>query len=1464
MRRRARLLPYLAVLLLVLIALLAFLRSGPMAKHIRNAIVNELASQTGRKVSVGEVSVGLTGTVTLHDLEIKEADGTPLLRCPETAASVGGMGALLRGNTAELQVNSITLSGPEITLTRGASGELNVADLLKPKPGKKPFRGAVQVEKGKVTFVDQTRGGAATTLENVTASLRQDDSGKAQWRLRGEGAAGAFDALNVSGSSDGKGGLKATGSVKGLDLAHAMERLPEVGALSIAAGRGEVMAELTTDPGASPEDRLSYQIELEAAGAEISFPWLRRPVKRVAGKARLVNGDLELEGVTGTVAEAPVEVNGKISNLSSPELALDISASGIRVKQVEELLPNIYVPAALLLPAPVRIEARAEGPASEVVVSGRAETKVIKFRLVPWNEAVAKFRYSQGHLNVTGLSAHGSPRRVEGDMSLAWGKGQPQAEARLHLTQVPMDTLSQMLGLPATPLKGLAAVEAELNLGGRSPEMAGTVTVQEAAWAGLPLGRVRVRFRYRDGRLELQEGWFSGPSGSGTFSGKVVGGAYDIRATAQSVPVGAVGKALGVPALSEMPLGMASGSAEITDRRILVKDLRLTAGGVAGQGYLELRDWRDKDKGGAVSGELNLATAPLSQCLPVGWGRYAGDALLAGKITVGGTQAAPAASADLVLKLPVVSDVALDMGQAHLRYEQGRLYVDQAEVAYGRSRVRLTGEYSPESGFDMELVADPVDLALATSDVREDWGLAVAGAASAHARLTGAAGDPEISFQVACKDLTVNDKPVEEVWLAGRFHHGDLQVDQAQIVADGGHVAAAGKIGLSSRDVNLHWQVGRLDLLTLQTIVYSAAWRLDRSGHPVPHRELYALVPRPLEGTLSVEGDLSGTLAQPEVAAWFLLAPVSFAGQEVETICGSVSASRSRMEVHLEASHETAFASLNGFLEPEGEVSLSADIGNLDLHLLEPWLQWGVEMGGKGTINFVVSGSTAQPILIGDVRVDNLHLGPLHCEAAEALPIRLDSQGTLSVEGIRLRSRDLEAHGNAAIPVRLPGGWSKGTDGEVARGELHVSHAALTPAPGMTPVVYDADLYLVGDRVSLGSPEAEGPEKYGIRAALGSGQLLVGGSVQGSGLAPAHWAENRFDLAAELRQAEVALPAGLGRTRLEGRLELVNSAETSRPTLRTPPGQPIVVSQAELSLPTGQAREPWALALPFSPDLQVRVVTGEGVWLRHGSPSRPTAVEVEPATASAVTDAGLSGPGNGKSGYLDIGGTLSPSGVTLDGRFTSHRGVLVFPNGALTLRQGEARIQKEPADKVPRVSLQAEADGRVGDYHVYLNPEGQVYPPASGQDATVRLVSAPFRWNAHSLPHLDEGYVLALLGGPVAVPTGGGGQDLTSLLGGPGGGASGGELTGIMLPSLGGALGVHEFSVDLALGKPARLRIGERLFSRVTVSYMSAISDPSGSRSLRIDYEVRPRVAVGWSVDETERTVWELQSFVLF
>jgi len=332
-----------------------------------------------------------------------------------------------------------------------------------------------------------------------------------------------------------------------------------------------------------------------------------------------------------------------------------------------------------------------------------------------------------------------------------------------------------------------------------------------------------------------------------------------------------------------------------------------------------------------------------------------------------------------------------------------------------------------------------------------------------------------------------------------------------------------------------------------------------------------------------------------------------------------------------------------------------------------------------------------------------------------------------------------------------------------------------------------------------------------------------------------------------------------------------------------PESQPIILSGSTLAIP---ASLPMAgNGIPLAPDLRIRVEVGEGVEFRYGAGSRPTKARVDPG------------------GYLYIGGPATPEGIIIEGEAHSHDGTLSFPNGTLTLRSGVAKIalthQQElrevvlptasmgatgrlialrpgigwrgegrpAAVRLPHVWISAEADGRIGDYYVSLNPIGQVFPPPPEANLPGTLGSQlGYSLNAVSIPPLDEAYVMALLAGPVISPAiGAQSQDIARLLSYPGSSSTlGSQVTGFALPTL-GSLSPASPQLSLAVGfqGPVRLRVGERVFRRVLISYLSPLGGVE-SRSLTITYEVTPRWSFGWGFNAIDKVLWEAQGFFPF
>jgi hypothetical protein len=655
----------------------------------------------------------------------------------------------------------------------------------------------------------------------------------------------------------------------------------------------------------------------------------------------------------------------------------------------------------------------------------------------------------------------------------------------------------------------------------------------------------------------------------------------------------------------------------------------------------------------------------------------------------------------------------------------------------------------------------------------------------------------------------MNEVAFDELVIAGGYRNGALRLDTGTLRRGDRKVSLSGQIGPEAAvDVTLGMEA--VDLKTALMIGDRAVWRLFRAGVRSKFFPGYAKIPRPLEGTLTGVLRVTGTLDEPQAEASLTLQEIGFNGRRIERIEGEATAWLSAeklggyaldsAEVDVEATHDVARATLTGDIVPPDSTYLVLDVGNLDLRLLAPWLGTDVELGGMATINFDISGSLTSPVLRGDIFADDLRVGGLTLEAAAASPIHVE-EGVLNVEEIRLRNGPMEGHGSAE---------------------------SLSLLPEMQPAVFDADVYLVGNRLILrdgGGPDSE-LAIPGIQGSLGSGAFEVGGEIVLRELSPARWDRNRFDVTAEFRQAQVVMGSFLD-LQVSGVLALRNDPTTGRPRLTTP--RDLLVSEATLGLPDETLGAPSG-EMPFTPDVEARLLVGE--IPQEGEPT----------------------------GYLDIGGRLSADGLTLDGEARSSEGRLSFPNGVLTLRRATTWLDKK-AGGPPIVTVAAEADGRVGEYYVTMNPVGQVYPsePEPG------LGPPPFALNVSSAPYLEEAFVLALLVGPVVAPTRGGQTDVSTLLADPTRGSnSGGQITGVRLPAFGDSLGRQELSLDVGLTGSVQLRLAQRLSERVILTYVSALTGQQESYALKASYQFTPLVSVGWAVNELDQARWEIQSFIPF
>lgn len=1482
MRRLARLLPYLVIVLLLAIAGIVVLRSGAFADHARNLIAHEFSRQLDRDVTIGRASLSLSGRVVLNDVVVRDRDGSLLLKAPQVSARVGRQGSWLPLLTAPTEIREVRLRSPEVKLRRAASGELSIADILEREPERPSrFQGDVYVEDGRLVFADEVRG-VTTALEGADITVHYPQPGRAEFQLEVPATEGAFERLALQGESDSETGVtRIEGSAESLNLAYAMARAPRVDAVGVRAGRADVQWEMEFGGGSSTG--INYRVEGEVSEAEVVFPWLRRPLQAVAGEVRLSNDGFRVEQVTGTVADAPFTAQGVIADFSAPTLNLDLSVSGIRYPQIRALFPSLVAPLGLALPSPMRITARVEGPASDVTVSGEAALRVLKFRAVPWNDVVARFRYSGGRLKVTGLRAHGSPRRLEAEFEIDLRRGAVSASGEGTLINVPLPMLAQMAGVEGTELEGTAEISVRGRVDGAT-SVAGEFAASGVVVRGVAIGRVEGRFEYADGRLRLERCAVDGPVGTGSLEGRFsLDGTYEIQARFSTLHLSAAAPALSLSGVSgqccarlaasgQIKPGRVQGRIElgpgevegrsfellaasfiVSDEQIAVHDLQVLFGQGEYGGHFEVAGWRASPEEARMGGELRVQGAALTDYLPRRYHAVAPAGTIDGSIEFGGTLADPTVALDMAIHSVSIAGREFEAGRMRAGYREHRLVVEEFSLAHGKTQVSLSGQYAPGPGLDFALVAEPVDLTLVAPEARRRYGLALAGQIGLRAHATGPLFDPQVTFEVGGQALEVNGVVFDELAAAGRWQLSGLEIESASLRRGLSEVSVTGRIepGLGSVDLSLAMK--SVELADLQAITHGAVYRLQRAGKAPAWAPAYWKLPSPIHGDLTSEVRLTGPLRKPQIGVSLALAEFAFNGRWLEEVSGELSlrlrqpdSGRYALDtahMDLEVSHEQARGLISGDIDDRGEIGVMVDIGNLDLRTLGPWLGYPVDIGGRATINFDVSGPLRRPVLRGDVFVDALTLGKpddgeggFSLEAATVGPIEL-KEGVLTLERIRLRKGPMEAIGNASVPVYAAEREGVGE----ARAELHLADAVFAPMEGMTPAVFDADVYLAGRRLLFTqSPEYPGAGP-GVRGQMGSGRFAIGGEVVLNALALDEWDQNVFDVSLTLDGAELEIPA-LVEGKLDGAIRL--ATEDGSAVVKTPRGEPLVFSEALLGLPEARGM-PTAEALPFAPEVDVTVLVGRDVRFQYGAGARATRIEIQPGRPPTEGEEGT--------GYVHLKGRLSPEALKVDGKFDMEEGQIAFPNGVLELERGTARVLREAGQF--RIMVSAAANGRVGDYTVTLRPSGQIYPFDEKQ----------FDLNAASIPYLDEAYVMTLLVGPVVAPSRGGRQDIAALLAEPGRSSGvGGQVTGILFPPFGSALGMQEVALDVALEGQVRLRIGERFLERFVVSYVSALSGPSESRTLRINYEITPLWSMGWSVNERDRGRWEVQAFVPF
>ncbi|HYX22330.1 MAG TPA: AsmA-like C-terminal region-containing protein [Thermoanaerobaculia bacterium] len=380
---------------LVLLALLA-LPYVVSLDAVRARVVAAAESSLHRKVEIGamrlQVLSGLGAGVerlVVHDR--RDPSGPPLLTADRASIKVAFWPLLSR----RVEVRRLELRGVTVTVERGPDGKLSVSDFVsagqrESAPASQTAAAAllvsrIDLESGRAVFVDHRAGRADTlSIDDLTAHLR-DIGARAPARFDVAARFLADKGRNVtlqgtlgpppSAGPVGEAPLDARFSAKGVALGRlapwvAAFREDDPGTLSMdATAQGKLLGalaiagKLALDPVVAPGTRMP------AADGTIALTldWMK--------------GTLAIDRSLFDVAELPIQIEGRIDRFhETPEIDLRVGTPGDVPLDHVTGLPGIAgrFPEGVKLAGNVRFDARIQGPAPDLAVSGTADAALFR------------------------------------------------------------------------------------------------------------------------------------------------------------------------------------------------------------------------------------------------------------------------------------------------------------------------------------------------------------------------------------------------------------------------------------------------------------------------------------------------------------------------------------------------------------------------------------------------------------------------------------------------------------------------------------------------------------------------------------------------------------------------------------------------------------------------------------------------------------------------------------------------------------------------------------------------------------------------------------------------------------------------------------------------------------------------------------------------------------------------------
>jgi translocation and assembly module TamB len=454
----------LSLVLLLLIAVFYYIRSGRLDTYLRVQVVEALAD-VGIKARIGSSHLDLRGyRVTLNDIELSTGEGQKPFGAIE---SLSAQFSVLSYLHQRIQITQVEIIRPSVWIELDEQGRSNLASLHAP-PSKEEVKeksvtfltSNFEVKEGKISFVDHQRNANFEVTDFAVHLVPLEPSSiedKLNHRLE-------FGFKQATASFEGRKIQNITANI----LAHVTDKNAEILSMKDASGKDDPRFKITSDLGeikingkVDSFEPLKYTFpDVQAAASLDQIARVFAPATKMTGKVGFI-GQVDGAGAdyhaSGSVASDTVSVAG--FRVAGVRVKTDISGTKDEYKGKVSLISS-GVSGAGFTTSAITFNDAVRGKALDFDATGSLNLASLKSGQVTVSGLKGVLSVDRAKVNLSRFTASTLGGSVSGSAGFAYGGGSSHVDA--EFTSIDLDQVATLASAKDVKVRGAANGSAHL------------------------------------------------------------------------------------------------------------------------------------------------------------------------------------------------------------------------------------------------------------------------------------------------------------------------------------------------------------------------------------------------------------------------------------------------------------------------------------------------------------------------------------------------------------------------------------------------------------------------------------------------------------------------------------------------------------------------------------------------------------------------------------------------------------------------------------------------------------------------------------------------------------------------------------------------------------------------------------------------------------------------------------------